>query len=150
MSLRRSPARQTAPGTAREPKFGAPVRLRPKERSARPGFIAFVRLHHQHGLSDTWGVLSIRAARRYRWRLAGGRLIVDDISLRFAPNLLECRRADTYWECVATEVTGVRVRGKVWLVVETARGAETFRVFGASAAAPRLQEALILAAVVPG
>ena len=87
-------------------------------------------------------MLSIRAARRYRWRLAGGRLIIGDASLRFAPNRLESRRADTYWECGATDVTGVRVRGKVWLVVETTRGAETFRVFGASAAASRLEEAL--------
>jgi hypothetical protein len=30
----------------------------------------------------------------------------------------------------------------MWLVVETAAGAETFRVFGAAAAAPRLEEAL--------
>jgi hypothetical protein len=30
----------------------------------------------------------------------------------------------------------------MWLAVETAAGAETFRVFGAAAAAPRLREAL--------
>ena len=63
-------------------------------------------------------------------------------SMRFAPNRLERRRADTYWECTADDVTGVRADGKVWLVVETAAGAETFRVFGAAAAAPRLEEAL--------
>jgi hypothetical protein len=40
--------------------------------------------------------------------------------------------ADTYWQRAAKEVTRVRVRGKVWLVVETACGAETFRIFGAS------------------
>jgi hypothetical protein len=88
------------------------------------------------------GVLSIRAARRYRWRLAGGRLIAENGGLRFAPNRLERRRTDTFWECTAEHVTGVRVRGKVWLVVDTVVGAQTFRVFGASAAAPRLEEAL--------
>jgi hypothetical protein len=97
-------------------------------------------------MTDHCGVLSIRAARRYRWRLAGGRLIAGNASLRFAPNRLERRRADTYWDCPADDVTGVRVRGKMWLVVETAAGAETFRVFGAAAAAPRLEEALHRAA----
>lgn len=90
-------------------------------------------------------MLSIRAARRYRWRLAGGRLIAGRASLRFAPNRLERRRADTFWECKADDVTGVRVRGRVWLVVETVAGAETFRVFGAAAAAVKLEEALNLA-----
>jgi hypothetical protein len=88
-------------------------------------------------------VLSIRAARRYRWRLAGGRLIVGSVGLRFAPNQLELRRrSDTYWECAAEDVTRVRVRRKVWLVVETAAGDETFRVFGAATSAARLEEAL--------
>lgn len=88
-------------------------------------------------------MLSIRAARRYRWRLAGGRLIKDGTYLRFAPNRLERRlRADTSWECRAEDVIVVRVRGKLWLVVETVGGAETFRVFGAAAVAPRLEEAL--------
>jgi hypothetical protein len=32
----------------------------------------------------------------------------------------------------------------MWLVVETAAGTETFRVFGATAAGPRLAEALHL------
>jgi hypothetical protein len=105
-----------------------------------------VGLQDPHGNSDTYCVLSIRAARRYRWRLAGGRLIIDDAALRFAPNRLERRRADTYWECAAKDVTGVQVRGKVWLVVKTARGGETFRVFGASAVAPRLEDALNLSA----
>lgn len=87
--------------------------------------------------------MSVRAARRYRWRLAGGRLIVAGGSLRFVPNLVERRRADTYWACKAEDVTGVHVRTKVWLVVETVGGrAETFRVFGAAAVAPRLMEAL--------
>lgn len=93
-------------------------------------------------MTDHSRVLSIRAARRYRWRLAGGRLTVGHGSLRFAPNRLERRRADTYWECTAADVTGVQVRGKVWLAVETTAGTETFRVFGAAAAAPRLEEAL--------
>jgi hypothetical protein len=51
-------------------------------------------------------------------------------------------RADTYWECSAEDVTAVRVRGKVWVVVETAAGAEAFRVFRAAAVAPRLEEVL--------
>ena len=62
--------------------------------------------------------------------------------MRFAPNRLERRRADTCWECAADDVIGVRVRGKIWLVVETATEAETFRVFGAAAVAPRLAVAL--------
>lgn len=93
-------------------------------------------------MADHSAVLSIRAARRYHWRLAGGRLIAGNARLRFTPNRLERRRADTYWECPAEDVTKVRVHGKVWLVVETAAGGEMFRVFGASAAAPRLEEAL--------
>jgi hypothetical protein len=91
-------------------------------------------------------VLSIRAARRYRWRLAGGRLTAARGRVRFAPNRLERRRADTYWESTAEYITGVRVDGKVWLVVETVTGTETFRVFGAAAAASGLEEALGLAA----
>jgi hypothetical protein len=87
-------------------------------------------------------VLSIRAARRYRWRLAGGRLIAGSGNLRFTPNRLERRRADTYWECAADDVTGVVLRGRLWLEVETAAGTEMFRVFGAAAALPRLEEAL--------
>ena len=71
-------------------------------------------------------------------------MIAGSARVRFAPNRLERRRADTYWEATAEEVTAVRVRGKVWLVVETAAGAETFRVFGAAAAAPRIEEALQL------
>ena len=86
-------------------------------------------------MSDHSCVLSIRAARRYRWRLAGGRLTADGNSVRFMPNRLERWRADAYWECTAEEVTGVQVRGKIWLAVETAAGAERFRVFGAAAAA---------------
>lgn len=100
-------------------------------------------------MADPSRVLSIRAARRYRWRLAGGRLIVSGTSLRFAPNRLERMRADTSWECKAENVTEVRVRGKLWLVVETAGGAETFRVFGAAAVAPRLEEA-VHSATMPG
>lgn len=87
-------------------------------------------------------MFSIRAARRYRWRLAGGRLIAGGGRVHFAPNRLERLRADTHWECTAEDVTGVRVRGKVWLAIETAAGAETFRVFGAAAAASQLEEAL--------
>lgn len=93
-------------------------------------------------MTDHSGVFSIRAARRYRWRLAGGRLTAGGGSVHFAPNRLERWRADTYWECTAQDVTGVRVRGKMWLTVETEVGAETFRVFGAAAAAPKLKEAL--------
>ncbi len=69
-------------------------------------------------------------------------MIADQASLRFAPNRLERRRADTYWECKAQDVIGVRVRGTMWLMVETAAAAETFRVFGAATLAPRLEEAL--------
>jgi hypothetical protein len=88
-------------------------------------------------------VLSIRAARRYRWRLAGGRLIVASANLRFVPNRLERRRADTYWMCTAEDVVRVRAHKKMWLVVETADAcAETFRVIGAAAVAPRLEDAL--------
>jgi hypothetical protein len=93
-------------------------------------------------MTDHSGVFSIRAARRYRWRLAGGRLIAGGGSVRFTPNRLERWRADTYWECTAEDVTGVRVRGKMWLAVETATGAETFRVFGAAAAASKFEEVL--------
>jgi hypothetical protein len=93
-------------------------------------------------------VLCLRAARRYRWRLAGGRLIASEASLRFAPNPLERRRADTHWESAAEDITGIRAAGRMWLVVETASGAETFRVRGAAAAAPRLTEAL--GSAVPG
>jgi hypothetical protein len=95
-------------------------------------------------MADHSGVLSIRAARRYRWRLAGGRLIAGGSTVCFAPNRLERRRADTCWETTAEHVTGVRVRGRMWLVVETEAGSETFRVFGAAAAAPRLEEVLHL------
>ena len=93
-------------------------------------------------MTDGSVVLSFRAARRYHWRLAGGRLIAGETSLRFAPNRLERRRADTFWESKAEDVTGVRVSGKMWLVVETAAADETFRVFGAAAGAQRLEEAL--------
>jgi hypothetical protein len=90
-------------------------------------------------------MISIRVARPYRWRLAGGRLIAGDANLRFVPNRLERWRADTYWECAARDVTGVRVRGKMWLVVDTPAGAEKFRVFRAAAVALRIEEALHLA-----
>jgi hypothetical protein len=93
-------------------------------------------------MSDHSGVFSIRAARRYRWRLAGGRLIAGGGRVHFVPNRLERRRADTYWECTAEDVTRVRVRGKMWLAIETAAGAETFRIFGAATAAPKLEGAL--------
>jgi hypothetical protein len=91
-------------------------------------------------------MLSIRAARRYRWRLAGGRLTADGNSLQFTPNPLERWRADTAWECAAEDVTGVRLRKKMWLVVETAAGAETFRVFRAAGVVRRFEEALQLTA----
>lgn len=93
-------------------------------------------------MRDHSGVFSIRAARRYRWRLAGGRLIADGGRVHFAPNRLERLRADTCWECTAEDVTEVRVRGRMWLTVGTAAGTETFRVFGATAAALKLEEAL--------
>ena len=69
-------------------------------------------------------------------------MIIGDAGLRFAPNRLERRRPDTYWECPARDVTGVRVRGKLWLVVDTVGGTQTFRVFGASAMALRFEQAL--------
>jgi hypothetical protein len=69
-------------------------------------------------------------------------LIVDGANLRFSPNRLERVRADTYWECPAEDVTAVRVRGKVWLAIDTAGGTEKFRIFGAAGVVPRLEEAL--------
>jgi hypothetical protein len=93
-------------------------------------------------MSEYSGVFSIRAARRYRWRLAGGRLIAGGGRVQFAPNRLERLRADTHWECMTKDVTGVRVRGKMWLTIETAAGVETFRLLGAAAAAPKLEEAI--------
>lgn len=101
-----------------------------------------MRLQAQPRTTDHFGVLSIRAARRYRWRLAGGRLTAGSGTVRFTPNRLERRRPDTFWECPAVDVTGVRANGKIWLSVETASGAEMFRVFGAAAAVPKLEEAL--------
>jgi hypothetical protein len=86
--------------------------------------------------------LSIRAARRYRWRLAGGRLVAGRASVRFAPNRLERRRADTCWGCKPQDITAVRTRGRIWLVLETAAGTETFRVFGARHAALKVDKAL--------
>jgi hypothetical protein len=108
-------------------------------------FGSFVRLQRRHTSTDKYRVVSIRAARRYRWRLAGGRLIASSGKVCFTPNRLERRRPDTYWECSADDVTGVVLRGKLWLAVETAAGTEMFRVFGAAAAVPRLEEALHLA-----
>ena len=88
-------------------------------------------------------MLSVRAARRYGWRLAGGRLVLDEASLHFVPNRLERRYPGSGWACPIDEVVGVRLHGKIWLVVETAGdGAEKFRVFGAAAVAPKLEEAL--------
>jgi hypothetical protein len=88
-------------------------------------------------------VLSVRAARRYRWRLAGGNLVIGDASVRFVPNRLERRYPGTCWACSAEDVIEVRIRGKIWLVVEIAGGGtETFRVFGAAAIVPTLEEAL--------
>jgi hypothetical protein len=87
-------------------------------------------------------VTSLRAARRYRWRLAGGRLLADSAGLRFTPNRLERWSAGTSWECSADEVTEVRARGRIWLAVETPGGTEMFRVFGAAAAVARLEEAV--------
>jgi hypothetical protein len=89
---------------------------------------------------------SIRAARKYHWRLAGGRLIASDAGLRFEPNRLERWRADTSWECSPEDVVEIRVHGIMWVVVETELAAETFRVFGAAAVVLRLKEALHLAA----
>jgi hypothetical protein len=92
---------------------------------------------------------SIRAARRYRWRLAGGRLIATETGLCFEPNRLERWRTDTNWQCSKEAVLELRVRGRMWLVIETATTVETFRVFRAAALAPRLQAALQLAAPAP-
>ncbi len=63
-------------------------------------------------------------------------------TVRFTPNRLERRRADAFWECPAEDVTRVRAHGKIWLAVDTAAGAEMFRVFGAPMAVTKLQEAL--------
>ena len=93
---------------------------------------------------------SIRAARRFRWRLAGGRLIASEAGLRFMPNRLERWRADSYWDCAPEEVVGLRVRGRVWLEVEAGGTVETFRVFGATAAEQRLKEAMQSAALSRG
>lgn len=68
--------------------------------------------------------------------------MVDGDSVCFLPNRLERLRPDTSWECPVGDVTGVKVNGKIWLVVETTGGSETFRVFGATAVAPRVTEAL--------
>ncbi len=88
-------------------------------------------------------MISIRAARRYRWRLAGGRLVADSGGLRFVPNRLERWRPGTCWECRAGDVTGIRVRNRWWLVIDTATGrGERFRVFGAAEAAPKLRQAV--------
>ena len=93
-------------------------------------------------MTDTARVLSIRAARRYRWRLAGGRLVVIGANLRFLPNRLERLRPDVAWECAADGVIGVRTLGRVWLMVETTEGVERFRIFGARAAALKIKEAV--------
>jgi hypothetical protein len=69
-------------------------------------------------------------------------LVAGGGNLRFTPNRLERRRADTYWECAAGDVTGVVLREKLWLGVETATGTEMFRIFGAAAALRKLEEAL--------
>jgi hypothetical protein len=93
-------------------------------------------------MTDDLGVISVRAARRYRWRLAGGRLTAGNGSVRFAPNRLERRRPGTHWECKARDVTSVRAQGRIWLALETEAGTEMFRIFGAAAAVPKLEEAL--------
>jgi hypothetical protein len=99
-------------------------------------------LQHCFAATDDPGVLSVRTGRRYRWRLAGGRLIADDACLRFVPNWLERRRGGTYWECRREDLLRVRRTGKIWLVLETAAGAETFRVFRAATVLTRLNEAV--------
>lgn len=114
----------------------------PQRRRVVVYFGAFLRLQRRSPPVDHPGVFSIRTARSYRWRLAGGHLLTEEASLRFVPNRLERRRADTYWQCRAEEVTEVRARGKMWLVVETAAGRQSFRVFRAAAVAPRLKQAL--------
>jgi hypothetical protein len=88
------------------------------------------------------GMPPIRAARRYRWRLAGGHLIASESGLRFAPNRLERWRADTGWKCSSKEVVAVRVRGKMWLVVETTTTIETFRIFRVASLTPALKATL--------
>jgi hypothetical protein len=85
---------------------------------------------------------ALRAARRYRWRLAGGRLIASETGLRFEPNRLERWRADTFWECRAEDVVASHVGGRMWLVIETTAGTETFRVFGATAVERKVEETL--------
>ncbi|HET9060080.1 MAG TPA: hypothetical protein VFN61_09185 [Acidimicrobiales bacterium] len=87
-------------------------------------------------------MVSLRAARRYRWRLCGGRLTAGDGSLRFAPNALERKRGSSDWVCSAGDVAAIRSEGRIWLAVETPSGTERFRVFGAPGVAADLQDAL--------
>lgn len=69
--------------------------------------------------------------------------MADGGGLRFVPNRLERWRPDTYWECPAEQVSGIRARSRRWLVVDTATGrGERFRVFGAAEAAPKLMRSL--------
>jgi hypothetical protein len=90
-------------------------------------------------------MITVRAARRSRWRLVGGRLSVDAAGVRFVPNRLERRRGAGDWFCPIADVGGVGRRGRFWLVVETTAGAEVFRVFGAGAAMTKVGDALPLA-----
>ncbi len=62
--------------------------------------------------------------------------------MRFEPNKLERRLSAPVWQCPAGHVGAVRRRGRMWLVVETKEGTETFRVFGAGEAAHELEHAL--------
>jgi hypothetical protein len=84
----------------------------------------------------------VRAARRYRWRLAGGRLVASAGALRFIPNRLEARQPDAAWACTGEDAPTIRLRGRLWVVVETAQGDECFRVFRARSAVRALATAL--------
>ena len=65
-------------------------------------------------MTDVSGVLSLRAARRYHWRLAGGRLIAGDgPTYASRPDRLERWRADTSWECRAEDVSACGSAGNV-------------------------------------
>jgi hypothetical protein len=72
---------------------------------------------------------SVRAARRFGWRVAGGRLVVGPDRLSFRPNALERLRPGSAWECPLGEVLDVVVHPRLpWIRVVTTGGEEGFRV----------------------
>lgn len=85
---------------------------------------------------------SLHAARRHRWRLAGGRLHVDAEGVRFVPDPLERRFGAEVWACPASSVTAIRVGGTFCVVVDTDGGPVTFRLARPARAAARLSREL--------